>query len=1123
MKNVLRKYTCLFIFIFINIVLTTYSKVIKRGNNNITSNYLFPNNYDNNSSIYKKRNSNQFYFLENEKNKLKELWNKLTTRYSIKFHTNNETENEETGKNNKISFKNVFNKISIQDNMEMINNVIIKNSTVINAEILNELMKQNKLLTIRYKDINTIINIINNYYASNNYLFSKVLTHEVVKKGKDKTLVIYVKECIVHKIMVKIHSCDKEKKQGDSNWNKIRKGFQENDNVETNLQMDHKDVKLFQHNDKSSQHNVKLFQHNEKLFQHNDKSSQHNDISSQHNEKLFQHNDKSSQHNEKLFQHNDKSSQHNEKLFQHNDKSSEQKEVSPNPNITNFNKDIKINDKESENISNEEPKENVLLNRESVLYKDVLNYNLKEKSVSNRKLRRFFENKMNIKENGIFVWNENIYNLLVDSNLFKYVQMKLYNDKTCNKNILEINIIENKRMILIPSLSKGFNDFLEFCLNLSFSYLHSLTYSDKFRMKYFQNLNYKNNKHNYDFIFINDLIELEKLKKNYPSFQIMGMNINKEYKKEVHTSSLNNLMNIISIKNDHNDDNDDETLNVSSPNLNQSNSLFPNTPKYFLQVKDLYNYLYKKTLFFFFIKRMNNVILEIKTKFKRKDFQNFFYFLKEQRYYSSDVGSTQVCANKSDDHNNVNNNNNNINNSNGNVSNISKWKNRLLYKCMNLFRNDKKSVLSNKLYNLYGSKIKLSTSINLCNPNLFQTSNFLKKYFNVKNKFDLIFYFNMQKNNFPYEKENSSNTIENNDNNEDNLNSKNENKNNNNNKNKNKNENLHKDFLYFFKHVNEKSSHLKWNNINNIYLNYTLHFNKNYEINMYDLFCTFQNMIKKKILKIKNYCKKGKDRNKGNETKVINELNLSNNDNANSVYIPLYFFKLSINDMSLLLNIMFSFKKNLWTLNNILFDVKDNENKNGKNILSHLKNILKCNIKNEQDNSKKFKEKIDNIKVTASNENFTNNTCTTYTLNNINMNDAYKEYFNKMNLSLNYKLIFPVIFNNYFLNLLHMKLYLFFNCNIFDKLQESHKYWNENNKTERNHKHIDTINILKGYYIKSKNKKKKKEHQDNSSYGLGILLFNMNIYLNFKLHGNNFLPSLVLKSKEDNSKFNYLL
>ncbi|SOS79899.1 conserved Plasmodium protein, unknown function [Plasmodium sp. gorilla clade G1] len=1087
MKNVLRKYTCL--FILINIVLTTYSKVIKRGNTNITSNYLFPNNYDNNSHTYKKRNSNQFYFLENEKNKLKELWNKLTTRYSIKFHTNKETENEETGKDNKISFKNVFNKISIQDNMEMINNVIIKNSTVINAEILNELMKQNKLLTIRYKDINTIINIINNYYASNNYLFSKVLTHEVVKKGKDKTLVIYVKECIVHKILVKIHSCDKEKKEGDSNWDKIRKGFQENDNVETNLQMDRKDVKLSQHNDKSSQHN--------------DKSSQHNDKSSQHNDKSSQHNDKSSDHN-------DKSSEHNDKSSDHNDKSSEQKEVSPNPHIKNFNKDIKINDKESENISSEEPKENVLLNRESVLYKDVLNYNLKEKSVSNRKVRRFFENKMNIKENGIFVWNENIYNLLVDSNLFKYVQMKLYNDKSCNKNILEINIIENKRMILIPSLSKGFNDFLEFCLNLSFSYLHSLTYSDKFRMKYFQNLNYKNNKHNYDFIFINDLIELEKLKKNYPSFQIMGMNINKEYKKEVHTSSLNNLMDIISIKND---DNDNETLNVSSPNINQSNSFSPNTPKYSLQVKDLYNYLYKKTLFFFFIKRMNNVILEIKTKFKRKDFQNFFYFLKEQRYYSSDVGSTQVCANKGDDHNN-NNNNNNINNSNGNVSNISKWKNRLLYKCMNLFRNDKKSVLSNKLYNLYGSKIKLSTSINLCNPNLFQTSNFLKKYFNIKNKFDLIFYFNMEKNNFPYEKENSSNTIENNDNNEDNLNSK----------NKNKNENLHKDLLYFFKRVNEKSCHIKWNSINNIYLNYTLYFNKNYEINMYDLFCTFQNMIKNKIIKIKNYCKKGKDGKKGKETKVINELNLSNNDHVNSVYIPLYFFKLSINNMSLLLNIMFSFKKNLWTLNNILFDVKDNENKNKKNILSHLKNILKCNIKNEQDNSKKFKEKIKNIKVTASNEHFTNNTCTIYTVNNINMNDAYKEYFNKMNLSLTYKLIFPVIFNNYFLNLLHMKLYLFFNYNIFDKLQECHKNKNENNKTERNHKHIeDTINILKGYYIKGKNKKKKKEHQDNSSYGLGILLFNMNIYLNFKLHGNNFLPSLVLKSKEDNSKFNYLL
>ncbi|SPJ11542.1 conserved Plasmodium protein, unknown function [Plasmodium sp. DRC-Itaito] len=1093
MKNVLRKYTCL--FILINFVLTTYSKVIKRGNNNIASNYLFPNNYDNHSLIYKKRNSNKFYFLENEKNKLKELWNKLTTRYSIKFHTNDESENEEKGKNNKISFKNVFNKISIQDNMEIINNVIIKNSTVINAEILNELMKQNKLLTIRYKDINTIIKIINNYYASKNFLFSKVLMHEVVNKGKDKTLVIYVKECIVHKILVKVHSCDKEKKEGNSNWNKIRKGLQENDNVETNLQMAHKDVKLSEHNDKLSEHNDKLSEHNDKLSEHNDKLSEHND---------------------KFSEHNDKFSEHNDKLSEHNDKLSEQKEASPNQNVKNFNKDVKLNDNENENISSFEPKEDVLLNRESVLYKDVLNYNLKEKRGSIRKLRRFFENKMNIKENGIFIWNENIYNLLVDSNLFKYVQMKLYNDKSCNKNILEINVIENKRMILIPSLTKGFNDFLEFCLNISFSYLHSLKYSDKFRMKYFQNLNYKNNKHNYDFIFINDLIELEKLKKNYPSFQIMGMNINKEYKKEVHTSALNNLMNMISIKNDVNDD---ETLNVSNRNINENNSLFPSPPKYSLQVKEIYNYLYKKTLFFFFIKRMNNAILEIKMKFKRKDFQNFFYFLKEQRYYSSDVGSTHVSSNKNDENNNDddNNNNNNINNRNGNLSNISKWKNRLLYKCMNLFRNDKKSVLSNKLYNLYGSKIKLSTSINLCNPNLFETSNFLKKYFNIKNKFDLIFYFNMEKNNFPYEKENSSsNTIEKNDNNEENLNSQNKSKN------KNKNDNLHKDLLYFFKHVNKKNSDLKWNNINNIYLNYTLYFNKNYELNIYDLFCTFQNIIKRKIIKIKNYYKKGKDRKKEKETKVINELNLSNNDNVNSVYIPFYFFKLSINDMSLLLNIMFSFKKNLWTFNNMLFDFKDNDNKNGKSILSHLKNIFKCNIKNEQDNSKKFKEKIEKINVTVSNEKFSNSTCT-YTMNNINVNDAYKEYFNKMNLSLNYKLIFPVIFNNYFLNLLHMKLYVFFNYNIFDQLQKCHKNRNENNNTEQNHKHMDTMNILKGYYLKGKNNKKKKEHQDNSSYGLGILLINMNIYLNFKLHGNNFLPSLVLKSKEDNSKFNYLL
>ncbi|KYN98145.1 hypothetical protein PGSY75_1234600 [Plasmodium gaboni] len=1090
MKNVLRKY--IYLFILINFVLSTYSKVIKRGDNNITSNYLFPNNYDNDSIIYKKRNSNKFYFLENERNKLKELWNKLTTRYSIKFHTDDESSNEENGKNNKISFKNVFNKISIQDNMEIINNIIIKNSTIINPEILNELMKQNKLLTIRYKDINTIINIINNYYAGKNYLFSKVLMHEVIHQGKQKTLIIYVKECIVHKILVKIHSCDKETKEADSNWNKIRKGFQESGNVERNIQMDHKDVKLFDKKDK-----------------------------------LYDHNGKSSNNNDKPSNNNDKPSNNNDKPYNNNDKLADPNEVSPNPNVTNFNKDDNPNNNENENISIEEQKEDILLNRESVLYKDVLNYNLKEKSGSNRKLRRFFENKMNIKENSIFTWNENIYNLLVNSNLFKYVQMKLYNDKSCNKNILEINVIENKRMIFIPSLSKGFNDFLEFCLNLSFSYLHNLKYSDKFRMKYFQNLNYKNNKHNYDFIFINDLIELEKLKKNYPSFQIMGMNINKEYKKEVHTSSLNNLMTIISIKNDNNDD---ETLNISSRDINESNSVLSSTPKYTLQIKDIYNYLYKKTFFFFFIKRMNNVILEVKMKFKRKDFQNFFYFLKEQKYYSNDKGSTQVYSNKSDDHNNDNNKNNDNtynnssssssssnNNTCDNLSNISKWKNRLLYTCMNLFRDDKKSVLSNKLYNLYGSKIKLSTSINLCNPNLFETSNFLKKYFNIKNKFDLIFYFNMEKNNFPYINENSTNTIKNNDNNkEDNLNSK------------NKNDKLHKDLQYFFKHVNNKSSHLKWNNINNIYLNYTLYFNKNYEINIYHLFCSFQHMIKRKIIKIKNYyTKERKKQKKEKKTNVINELNLSNNDNVNSVYIPLYFFKLSINHMSLLLNIMFSFKKNLWNFNNILFNFKDdNDYKNGNNILTYLKNILKCNIKNEQDNSKKFKENIQKINVTASNGNFSNNTSCTYTVNNINMNDAYKEYFNKMNLSLNYKLIFPVIFNNYFLNLLHMKLYLFFNYNIFDKLQNYNINNNENNNTEQNHKHVNNMNmnnILKGYYLKGKKKKKKKEHHDNSSYGLGILLANMNIYLNFKLYGNNFLPSLVLKSKEDNSKFNYLL
>ncbi|CAD2105575.1 protein TOC75, putative [Plasmodium vinckei brucechwatti] len=972
MKNVSHFYKYIIVILIYILASIKCNKIQKTGYATI-QNKLYGNYHNERQEYkYKKVSPNKLFYLENT-NKLKEIWNKVKNSYI----RNPNNANEKTIKTDSEFHSS---KSPIQsdtnDNNEIINNVIINNSIIIDQNGLSNLLKRNNLTTISHKDINQIIKIINEYYIQTNHIFSNVLKYEIKNENDKKTLIIYVNEVILDKDCIKVNVYKEGEKRDET------------------------------------------------------KSVQKED--------------------------------------EHTTEKTEKEEL-PKKETSNGKLSINLPNTKEKNMQNSNVNnvKEIIFERENILSKDVLQYELsvKKKKYSDR-VKKMFEKKMNIKESSVFVWDEKMYDLLIKSNLFKYIHVRLTFDKSINKHILEIDVVENKNMIFIPSISKSFNSILEFCINLTFSYLHSLNFSDKFRIKFFQNLNYKNNKHNYDIIFVNDTIEIEKLKKNFPSYSIYGFNTNKVYKKELNNSFLNDFINII---------------NSQCKKKSEENSERNNTTKEqrrfkgFIQTKDIYNYLNTNKFFIFYIKKIHNTIFELKVKIKKNVLHNFLCFLKtpdntlaSQSSLSS--GDTKVR----------------------NTSQISRMAQKFLNSKYNYFIKRKTNdVLLNKLYNIYGSTFKCSLSLNACSSNIFEKTKFLNTFFNLKNKIDLIFYFNTNKN-FSVDSFANITLDENGKNTSKSINTK----------------SFYSYLLSYFKDIN-KGKYYNIDKINNIHLNYTFYFNKNYKIPISKYVLNFKNVFKKK--KLKNQVE-GIDKEEGNTQQIIQ--NNMRNKVKLGAFSPWNFINLNINDIQLLINLEFSLTKNLWNYKGI--NISNNNNKWFEKKLADIPYAIfneLFNMNNEQNthnNLDFFKEKVEKIEIYKNDLSDSSN----YNIHNVNINDATNEYLKKMNCSVNYKLVFPILFNNYFLNLMNMKLYLFLNYNLFDKPQTSRNISTTNNKN----KNTITSNFLKLNYLKKKQKKKQ-----IPSYGFGIIFSNINVFLNFRIHSKIMLPSLVMQLNQDTSKFKYLL
>ncbi|CXJ25366.1 protein TOC75, putative [Plasmodium berghei] len=973
MKNVSHFYKYIILIILIYILANIKCNKIKKiGYNNIC-NKLYGNYHNENQECkYKKVNLNKLFYLENT-NKLKEIWERIKHVYI----RDTKNVNDKIIKTNSDfhSFKNSATNFT-GDNNEIINNVIINNSTIIDQNELSNLLKRNNLITIRHKDINQIIKIINEYYIQTNHIFSTVLKYEIKNENDKKTLIIYVNEVILDKNCIKVNVYKEVGKKNET------KSVQTED--EYTSEKTGKEELL-----KKEISNVEL-----------------------------------------------------------------------SINLPN------IKEKTIKNSSVNNVKE-IIFERENILSKDILQYEL---SVKKKKycdqVKKMFEKKMNIKESSIFVWDEKMYDLLIKSNLFKYIHVRLTFDKSINKHILEIDLVENKSMMFIPSISKSFNSMLEFCINLTFSYLHSLNFSDKFRIKYFQNLNYKNNKHNYDIIFVNDTIEIEKLKNNFPSYSIYGFNTNKVYKKELNNSCLNDFTNII---NSQCKKKDEENSERNNSNKEQ------NILKGFIQTKDIYNYLHTNKFFIFYIKKIHNTIFELKVKIKKNILHNFLYFLKT----SSSTLTSQSSLPSEDTK--VRNN-----------SKISKMTQNFLISKYNYFIKRKtNNVLLNKLYNIYGATFKCSLSLNACSSNIFEKTKFLNTFFNLKNKIDLIFHFNTN-NNFSIKSFSNISLDKNGNSTSKRVNTK----------------SFYSYLLSYFKDIN-KEKYYDINKINNIHLNYTFYFNKNYKI-----------PISKYVLNLKNILKRKKLNNQDEEIEKEggNTQHIIRNNIRDEVKLekpfPWNFINLNINDIQLLINLEFSLTKNLWNYKGI--NISNNNSRWFEKkvtdipyaIINKLFNMN--NEKNAHNNLENFKENIEKVEIYKNDLSESSK----YNIHNVNINDAINEHLNKIGCSLNYKLIFPILFNNYFLNLTNMRLYLFLNYNLFNKPQKNRNISIPNNQN----KNIATSNFLKLNYLKKKQKKKQ-----IPSYGFGIIISNINIFMNFKINSKNMLPSLVMQLNQDISKFKYLL
>ncbi|GAB69174.1 hypothetical protein PCYB_146030 [Plasmodium cynomolgi strain B] len=103
-------------------------------------------------SHYRRRKTNNrsrnLLFL---KNKLKEIWDKFTTRGSHYF---NKPSKE---KQNGFNLKKAIHRFTQKGENEIITKVVVRNSTVISPTLLSNLLKRENIQTIRYKDINSVI------------------------------------------------------------------------------------------------------------------------------------------------------------------------------------------------------------------------------------------------------------------------------------------------------------------------------------------------------------------------------------------------------------------------------------------------------------------------------------------------------------------------------------------------------------------------------------------------------------------------------------------------------------------------------------------------------------------------------------------------------------------------------------------------------------------------------------------------------------------------------------------------------------------------------------------------------------------------------------------------------
>ncbi|CAA9991136.1 conserved Plasmodium protein, unknown function [Plasmodium knowlesi strain H] len=914
----------------------------------------------------RKTNDRNLLFL---KNKLKEIWSKFTTKGSHYF---NEPSKEEQ---KSFNLKNVFQSFSQRSENDIISRVVVRGSTVISPTLLDNLLSRENIKTIRHKDIEGVVKIVSNFYTKSNYLFSRVLRHEVVKDGNQDILIIYVEEFILGPGCVQIRVFRRGRPPTTETGKK----------TETEMAKGTTTLGSTPTIDAETTTGT-----TPKTDAGTTPSAPPADANPQE-----------------------------EVIFERKGSASGVNAAAPSPD------------------------------------------DLQKPEAPSNKLRKLFEKKMKIKEGSIFMWDQDTFDMLLKSNLFNYIHVKLLHDKLENKHLLQIDIVENRKFSFIPSISKSFNSLLDLCMNVTLGYLHSVNYGDKFRLKFFKNLSYRNHKHDYDIVYVNDIVELEKLRRNLPAYFIFGVNVNGAFKKEQDNSALNECVNIMNRQGENEEkkesENGEENLNSSGEQHTGQHDVLPRgSPP---QRKNIYSYLHREKVFLFGIRKIWNTIFEIKLKAKKELFHNLLYFLGKRKGHSA-----------------------------GGVNSGRIFPLHFLSFRRNL---DDNQVLSKQLYNIYGSKLKLSSCLNAYSSSWFENSKCMKAFFNVKNKVDLVFYFNMDRKfrrmeENTHEGETGGNEAD-----------------------------VKSMILSFLEDANKRGGFFWMDKIRNVYLNYTFYFQKNYKVNIFDLFC--------KLKRVFTY--RG-----GKATEVTRHA--ANGKEPPLVLFPLlYKCKIIMNQVHLLVNVAFFFKKTLW-------DLRQGYNlpsicglvggkTNGKGIWSYYYHQVKeLFLENTQRTRKKgepnFEEELERITLprghTSSTESSPPNS-TTYNICSVNLNDAQKEQQNKIKLTMNYKLIFPVLFENYFLNMMDLKLYLFLNCSLFGS-EGSTSHGEESAISPIAMNEDSRKSALYNYLKLSFLRNKRKIH--HSAFGLGLLLSNMNIFLNFQCGRRSMLPSLVLQLDQVTSRFKYL-